>query len=316
MDNVYRKFYKGFYRRTGGFIPAKPISQNVYPGDFFQIRNSEMVKLGNIYRDSSFKNNYRSALVSSENQEIGYGIKLNPANWNFSEDVTKPYSGAGDVQVDSCNDYKFSKQILAFNSFGSYSFHGNEPESIKIQNWMDLQQELIIKLTQTHYSFRELYLVTECATTSDWTLAISSSDKGELEIACDVPNFDYISILGHASSKTIQSKDIEYYNRETERKPAFFKAKKLTVQNENMDVYINELVEQYTYQNEWAGSFFDYDFHQDSKAYTPQVSNVAQANVLDMLQANQLNPNNALRYFKWVDANLDDVEKFFSSYGS
>jgi hypothetical protein len=42
----------------------------------------------------------------------------------------------------------------------------------------------------------------------------------------------------------------------------------------------------------------------------------AQACFLDMLQSNELNPNTALSYFKWADANLDDIEKLFGSYGN
>ena len=35
---------------THGFIPTKPLNQNVYPGDFFQIINGEFIVLGNIFR--------------------------------------------------------------------------------------------------------------------------------------------------------------------------------------------------------------------------------------------------------------------------
>ncbi|HET6992936.1 MAG TPA: hypothetical protein VFJ43_16510, partial [Bacteroidia bacterium] len=62
--------------RTGGFIPTKPLNQNVYPGDFFQIINGEMIALGNIFL---------KGVVDNDNVEIGYGTKLNPANWNFSD---------------------------------------------------------------------------------------------------------------------------------------------------------------------------------------------------------------------------------------
>ena len=41
-----------------------------------------------------------------------------------------------------------------------------------------------------------------------------------------------------------------------------------------------------------------------------------QASILDMLQANELNPNTALLYFRWSDANLDDIEKLFTAYGN
>lgn len=33
------------------------------------------------------------------------------------------------------------------------------------------------------------------------------------------------------------------------------------------------------------------------------------------LPPNELNPNTALLYFKWADANVDDVEKLFNQYG-
>ena len=307
MDTVYRKFYKGFYLKTGGFIPVKPINQCVYPGDFFQIRNGEMIVLGNIYRKS---------IVIPENEHLEYGIKLNPANWSFNDGVTKPYSGRGSGNNPIEGEFEYSKQILAFSDAGSYFFKGNNPESVQISNWRDIKNELIIKMTQTLYSFRELFIVTESATNSDWTLAISSSDEGELEIATDSENFGLVDIFGDASSKTIQSKDIEYYHREDKRKPTFFKAKKLVVQDEKLETFISELISERIGKKEWADDFFDYDFEHDAQAYAPRVSPNVQISFLDMLQANQLSPNTALLYFRWVDANLDDVEKMFLSYGN
>lgn len=305
MDNVYRNFYRNFYMRTSGFIPTKPLNQNVYPGDFFQIRNGEMIVLGNIFRKN---------IVNSEECKFGSNIQLNPANWTFSDSVTKPYSGRGRGHSAIDGQFEFSKQVLAFSDKGSFLFKSNEPHSLKILNWTDIQQQLIIKLTQTYYSFRELYLITETATVSDWTLAISGSDKGELEIATDSENFGLVDLFGHHSAKTIQSKDIEFYHREHRKKPAFFKAKKLVVQEEKLDVFISELIYQRQEQGEWARNFYDYDFHHDP-GYTTQLPGSAQASVLDMLQANELNPNTALLYFRWADANLDDIEKLFLTYG-
>lgn len=306
MDTTFRKFFRSLYMRTNGYIPAKPLNQNMYPGDFFQIRNGEMIILGNIFRQS---------LVDPGNVEFEYGIKLNPSNWNFGEGVSKPYSGRGSGQRPIEGGFEYSKQIIAYESKGSFFFRSNAPESVKILNWSNIQQELIIKLTQTYYSFRELYLVTETATTSDWTLAIAGSDKAELEIATDTENFGLVDIFGHHSARTIQSKDIEFYHREANRKPVFFKAKKLVVQDEKLEVFIGELISRREKQNEWASDFYNYDFHYD-EVYTSQVPHAAQTSVLDMLQANELNPNTALLYFKWADASLDDIEKLFITYGN
>ncbi len=305
MDTVYRNFYRNFYMRTGGFIPTKPLNQNMYPGDFFQIKNGEMILLGNIFR---------KGIVDPANVKFGYGIQQNPASWNFSDGVSKPYSARGSGQGAINGEFEFSKQIMAFSREGSFYFKCNEPESVKILNWSEIQQQLIIKMTQVIYSFRELYLVTESVVPLNWTLAIGGSDKGELEIASDSENFGLVDIFGHQSAKTIQSKDIEYYNRETRRKPVFFKASKLVVQDEKLETFTGELISDRFNSTEWINHFFDYDFHHDP-VYTSHNSRSAQGSVLEMLHANELNPNTALLYFKWADASLDDIEKLFLTYG-
>jgi hypothetical protein len=306
MENAYRNFYRNFYMKTGGFIPTKPLNQNVYPGDFFQIINGELIILGNIFL---------KGVVDSDNVEIGYDTKLNPVNWNFSDGIYKPYSGRGSGRGPIDGEFEFSKQVIGFHNRGSFFFKGNNPESVKILNWNDIQQQLIIRMTQTLYSFRHLYIVTETATTSDWTLAISGSEKGELEIATDTENFGLVDIFGLQSAKTIQSKEIEYYHRESRRKPVFYKAKKLVVQDEKLEIFISNLISQSVAKSEWASTFYDYQFHHDP-VYSTSFPAGAQACVLEMLQANELNPNTALLYFKWAEANLDDVEKLFLSYGN
>lgn len=306
MYNVYKNFYRNFYMRTGGFIPAMPLNQNMYPGDFFQIKNGEMVVPGNIFR---------KGVVSPEDVQFGYGIKQNPAGWNFSDGVTKPYSGWGSGQGTLEGEFEFSKQVIAFAYRGSFIFRCHEPESVKIVNWSELQQQLIIKLTQTMYSFRELYVVTETIVPSDWTLAIADSDRGELEIVASSENFSLIDIFGHPSAKTIQSKDIAYYHTETNRKPVFFKAKKLAVQEERLQAFLSEIIADRSGTGEWVNGFFDYNFYHDP-VYTAPVNEMAQTSILDMLRANELNPNTALHYFKWADTSLDDIEKLFLSYGS
>lgn len=305
MEDAYLNFYRNFYSRSGGFMPTKPLNQVMYPGDFFQIRNGEMIVLGNIFR---------KGVVAPQDIDLLYGIKLNPANWNFSDGVSKPYSGRGSGHRPIDGEFEYSKQIIAFNRRGSFFFKASQPEAVKIANWSTIQQQLIIKMTQTLYSFRDLYIVTETATAADWTLAVSGSHGGELEIATDSENFGLVDIFGHHSAKTIQSKEIEYYHREERRVPSFFKAKKLTVQDEKLQVFISELIGQMQDRDTWASGFYDYEYYHDT-SYIAQIPSNAHTCMLDMLQANQLNPNTALLYFTWTDASLDDIEKLFLVYG-
>ena len=221
MEKVFEEYYRTFYSRTG-FIPTQPFNNNLYPGDFFQIRRGEIVVLGNIYMNN---------LVSPENCYLGDPCPLNGSSWSFHSGVSKPYSGRGTGDNVFEGQFEYSRQVLAFNRKGSFYFKARQPETIRIDNWNFLKDELIIKLTQTNFSFRELYVVTESATAADWSLVIAGSENGELEIATDAKNFGLVDIFGDHSSKTIQSKEIEYYQREDKRKPNFFKAKKLVVRH-------------------------------------------------------------------------------------
>lgn len=300
MD-YFKLFYRTFYLETNGFIPAKPLNQMVYPGDFFQIVNGEIIVYGNIFRNG---------IVDIEKVQFDYGEKLNPVNWEFSKGMRKPYAGRGTGQNSLDGEFSYSKQILAFEERGDFSFKGFEPEAVKFSHWNHIKDELLIKLTQVIYSFRELYVVTEVATVSDWTLAIAGSDKAELEIAMNSENFGLVDIFGHADTATVQARDIEYYNREEKRKPIFFKSKKLKVENDKVELFMSDLIGDREIRHEWAKNFFEYEFYSDA-AYYSSINNFNQASVLDLLQANQLNPNTVLSYFNWADANLDDVELLF-----
>ena len=301
MEDYFKNFYRTLYQRTGGFIPSKPINQKMYPGDFFQIINGNMIVLGNIFRNN---------VIKVDDCKMEYGIKQNSASWNFSDGIQKPYS-IRDVEYESEGNYGYSKQLIDFKRYGSFLFKSNDVESIKISDWSNIKNPLIIKMTQVLYSFRELYIVTESAIAADWTLAISGSKKGELELATEEENFGLIDIFGHESSRTIQARDIEYYHRETKRHPSFFKAKKLIVKQEKLEVFISELIYNQRTHAEWVINFFDYDFGVEVFSTNNGIIN-SQSSILDMLQANELNPNTALLYFDWVDVNSDDIEKLFS----
>lgn len=307
MDHPYKNFYRQFYLKTGGFLPTKPLNKNFFPGDYFQIKNGEMILLGNIYRN---------AIISHHDADISGIISLNESNWNFSDGISKPYSGRALAQGSIDGQFEFSKQVLAFANRGSFIFKAEDPDSVKINNWNEIQQQLIIKLTQTLYSFRELYVVTESATAANTTLATAGEPNAELELASDAENFGLVDIFGQQNTKTIQSKDIEYYHRETKRKPAYFKAKKLVVQDEKLAYFISDFIAKENNISEWADSFFESNFHNEIDYNTQMIMQNAQGFYLDMLQSNELNPNTALLYFKWADANLDDIEKLFTAYGN
>lgn len=305
MKPFFLNFYRNFYLHTGGFIPSRSLVRNLYPGDFFQIRNGEIILLGNIFRNG---------VINPEECTLKYGIKLDAAAWQFTSGMTKRYAGYGSDHLPH-SETLYNSQVLTFASKGSFAFQGHQPELAKIMNWSNLQQQLIIKLTQTIYSFRELYVVTETVAASDWALAIAGSKKAELQIASESEGVSFEDLFGHISATVVRRKDIAFFHHEKARKPVFFKAKKLAVQDERLEVFISELVYKQLDWNGWINSFYSPALYHDSLP-VPQMPAHAQAGLLNMLQCGELNPNTALQYFKWVDTGLDDVEQLFVNYGN
>ncbi|WP_199139826.1 hypothetical protein [Pedobacter sp. ASV12] len=307
MLDFYKDFFRKFYKVTGGFIPVRPLEESIYPGDFFQIVNGEMVLLGNIFRNR---------LIHEDDVEFSIGAKLSPVAWNFSDGVSKPYAARSKGNAALDGEFEYSRQILTFDGQGSYIFKCIAPESVRIANWTQLEKQLIIKLTHTYYSFREVYVVTESASASSWSLAISDAEKGELEIATSKENENLVDLFGDPSSKTILARDIACNHHDQSGSPCFFKAKKLVVRDSVQEVFICDLIREKSHKQQWALQFYNYERYAQAASTRVHVPAHAHASLLDMMPQNQLNANNALDYFAWADANTDDIERLFVNYGT
>lgn len=307
MLSFYKDFFKKFYQATGGFIPVRPLEESIYPGDFFQIVNGEMVLLGNIYRNR---------LIDEDHTQFTFGVKLSPVTWNFAEGVTKPYAVRSKGDAPIRGEFEFSRQILSFGAAGSHIFNCIDPETVSIANWAELEKQLIVKLTHTYFSFREVYVVTESASAASWSLAISGAEKGELEIAATEDNDSLIDLFGQKSSKTILARDIAYNQHDHSGSPCFFKAKKLVPRYNKQEAFVSELIREKNLKHRWALQFYNYERYAQAAASRVHVPAHAHASLLDMMQKNDLNANNALDYFTWADASTDDIEKLFANYGT
>src|SRR6218665_4057112 len=111
MNNTFRNFYRSFYMRTGGFIPTAPLNQLVFPGDFFQIRNGEMIVFGNIFR---------SQLVEPAETKLEYGLNQNPFYLEFSHRLSKPFLGRCTGKSFPCREFGVRKPVPASDTAGSF----------------------------------------------------------------------------------------------------------------------------------------------------------------------------------------------------
>ncbi len=276
---MYKKnFYRDCYLQTG-WIPMQPLTRKLVPGDICQIQDGEFRPLLNMV----------DAHVL-EDVKVSHAVPLDGVNWELSRGVKQ-----GACKITACKDddgerYQRTKQVLEFSSAGSFMFHAHEPTAHLLLNWHMLSDDLIVKLTQLHYSFRHAYVITGVATMKNWGLAVAGQSKAWLEMTATVGNTDWYSMLSHSSARTVKCKGMAG-NEMARGMPAyFFKAKRLVLSNAMRDHFVHQVL------------------HNRSDLSPSAVAHWLDADLLNLCKANELNLSTCLNFFDWVDAGLDDVQ--------
>ncbi len=294
------KFYRECYLQTG-WIPMQPLVRPIGLGDVCQIHHGCFQPLMNIDQISLIED----TLVSPK-------IILNPIDWRVNDGVQQTFCSTErvvqeaafetqicegeSVEQEVYDNYSYwTKQVLSFAHKGSFLFHGDLPECRLILNWHKIMDDAILKLTQTHYTFRDIYVVTGVATVDDWGLAISGEPHAQLDMSAETQNTDLFNLISHKTAKTDQCKNISAYEKSNNQTAYFFKAKKLVISDEMHDRYLIRLLENQRDLSERA------------------IANWFNNNLLNLIKANELNLATTMNFFNWVDASLDDVERLLGN---
>ena len=115
------QFFHDFYYHTDGLIPVHPLSEVIYPGDFFQVQHGKLLRLGNIAH---------TRLIDAV--EYSAPIRLNPADFKLESGVQRSQFTA---ELEGQMMSNRSKHVFVFDHRGSYVFTGLEPHSERIWNW-------------------------------------------------------------------------------------------------------------------------------------------------------------------------------------
>lgn len=281
---LYRSFYQQCYLCTGGWIPMLPFAAKLELGDFGQIQQAKFSPLGNIAK-------LRLVFTIKSTDTL----PLNALDWQLEAGMEN-HSGStqtqSQIQADGQENLSaWSTQTLTFKQKGDFVFHGTKPKAKFIANWSEFKQDITLKLTQADYSFREVYVVTALASVSHWGLVIAGAEGAQLELAAQTYETDYFTLLSHQTATALNSRHIAVFDKSTGLPGHFFKAKKLVLSDKKKDQLFNQMLQQ------------------SVPPESDEMSNWLNTNLLNRVQANELNPANCLEYFDWVDVSLDDVEK-------
>lgn len=286
-------FFRDCFRLTG-WIPMQPLHSPVAIGDLCQIHNRHLQVLTSL-----------NHLELTEKPLCSDPVPLNHKDWRIYkgvhqtmcaiEEITQQHARENIVDDVNARNY-WTRQVLQFDESGSFIFHGNAPYAKVLRNWYRIKDDTTLKITQTHYAFRDIYLVTGVAVVDEWALAIAGAANAELSTSTEARDMDLFTLISHTSARTNECRDVACYEKSSGQPAYFFRAKKLILSDRVQDAYLKRLLDNARdlgarELGNWLGN--------------SGVNN----SLLNLMTSNELNLSTAIEFFSWADASLDDVEK-------
>ena len=272
-------FYRDCYLNTG-WLPMQPLTRGIAIGDICQILQGRFQPLLNVV------DAHLVAQVS-----VSREIPLCADDWRLEQGVQQSSSELLSAAGENGEHYLQTRQVLEFSQAGSFMFHANEARAHLLLNWDHIRDDLTLKLTQTHYGFREAYAVTGVVTLNEWGMAVAGQSCARLVMSAALDSTDRFALLSHSSARAEQCHGMASYDKAHGLPAYFFKARKLVLSDEMRDRYLMQLVENQTHLR------------------PTEIANWLNANLLDLVKSNELNLNTSMKFFDWVDLSLDDVAR-------
>jgi hypothetical protein len=273
-----KRFFRDCYMQTG-WLPMYPLSRGLEIGDACQLRQGRFQPLLNIGDDPV-----------QEPIAVSRTIELDPADWRLSHGVRQTYCTSRSEEGDDGRRYAGTTQELAFEQPGDYMFHAHSARLRLLTNWNEVKEHATLKLTQLHYGFRDLYLVTGIVSAAEWALAVADRAAATLETSAILESADSFSLLSHATATIRQCQGIHLFERDHGKPAHFFQARKLVLSDATRDRYLGQLLTK-------------------SPGLRPaDIHRWLDGSLLNLVKTNELNLNTSIGFFDWADMTLDDVE--------
>lgn len=273
-----KPFYRDCYVKTG-WLPMQPLARGVAVGDVCQLRQGRLRPLLNLAE---------AHLV--EKLALSPAVPLDPLDWGFSHGVQQTLCETRSSEDEEGERAASTRQVLEFGQPGAFIFHAATARARLLTNWDQIRDDVTLKLTQLHYSFRDVYVVTAVAVAEQWALAVAGEAGARLEMAVATSGGDRYALLSHGSASDSQAQGLAEFERGHGQPAHFFKAKKLVLSDAMHDRYLGQLLEH-------PGHLRPAD-----------MGNWLDTSLLNLVKSNELNLATAISFFSWAGLTLDDIE--------
>lgn len=306
--NNYAQLYRDVFRKTNGFMLGWPLGRTLRIGDFFTLKYNNIGVVGNIYEPY-----FQLNISDTFNRDLPKfeAPLLEPYSKKGSEwQVFRPSYNLWSMKNGIYTNYKSNRfthehkrkeiapEMNVFNTQfplpGDYFFVANNVHYHRMPHFKEVHKELIRRLTTEFYNFNKIYLITEVAMVSDFSLGVSATEGAELLLSSgDYAHGDIIDLITsgefYGVEKVYGLADLKF----AEKGGAIaFKAKKMSLSIKAQETLIGEI--------------YDTADHNIQKYAVDLIDN----ELFHLFPKIEINPANANEYFQWSNLALEDIEYF------
>ena len=288
MRNSLKPFFSDLFRNTNGFIPLFPFKLKLDIGDYFMVEQGQLIKLGGLQGNEQFFDLDEPVKVSDVFEQ--------PSEiWQSEHKINTSFKSRG-AAMEWENIFLSDIQqalIVEFLETGSYYFRCSEIFTRRFENFIQLEDQILQKFVSKEFNFKEIYVVTELATTDRY--AITAADKHG-NISIEFTEEGYYELKDLVEPKIIyfphQSKNISF-NSLNNGSCEFIRAAKLDISFEGRQ-HVSDHIKNHLPEN--------------MQQYHHNMMTYAKTN---MLKLTNVFPGNAVDYYAFRPMGMEEVEKLF-----
>lgn len=271
-------FIRDCYLQTS-WLPLPDLSRQVGLGDVLQIlpgRVAVLASLANVHLA-------QAAQLSPELPLLAQDFRLQSGVTNKS---WQRYNGDDDTP----GEIGYCRAELEFGWPGSYLFQCQRVNAQYLLNWQQLRDDFTLKLTQMHYQFRQVCVVTAVARAEDWELSIAAQAQAHQVFSSELSVRTAPDILSGPKRQLEASQGMAVHQSSQHLAAHFIQAKCLILSELADDKFLNQIVEAQV-----AGN-------------AVQRANWLHADKMNLFRNAELNLTSCKDFFSWRNLTLDDVE--------
>lgn len=305
---TFDSFYRKMFLQTNGYMLNWPIGSKVKLGDFFTIKPGKIsviggipddileLNLGNLYDVEPLDVTVPSAEPENSDMDLLGSFPSPSSLWNLKHGCNSDYASNKMLQPykSKVHPPDVNQFTTRFENRSDFFFSVKDVKISKILDFYPLRKRIIRRLATQFFNYSEVYLITEIANISQYSMGIGNEEKAEMVMSIDkFYGGDVLDLTSSDVSLTVEKvHDFSCLKIRENGGDIAFKAMKMSLSLKAKEEIVKKLCK---------------SKNKDVKTY---IANLVSQDLHALVPSIEINPSNAGEYFEWRTMSMEDLEFF------